>query len=300
MKNPKQLINAIDNQRDNLETIKKAIAKFIKSKYDKNSSSTKFIKRYVQRLELIVYKESFIKSIVLIRHKLGIPLFGFDVFKDEAPFKQWLKENSKNNFTNVLKILENNKNEITTNPIPLLEYLLDAALYHNKGPEIYIIENNFVLQCPNLEIYENYITEKPFAGIFDYILFDKILIPGLNYLSIIENYSDKYILLALSANTTKRDILEKWPEISKAQSKMSECYKNKSRFKKNFSTDLNDIYDYDEDNKVKGNDIKITTNESINRIYNKNKITCSVKNDKKYHADRRKRKNRMKKLIESG
>jgi hypothetical protein len=196
-----------------------------------------FKRRHEQKLSIVFKNAKFIESIKAIRAELKIPIDGFKIKNDETDFKKWFIENKENNFKNLLFVINKHADVIKTNPSDYLEWM-SYMVESYAGNDIYLRDNSFILVCPTIEIYENYVKEKPFPGVFEYILFNVLLVPQSNHLAILSSYSNDYLLLAISANTTKRDLIELWPGINKEQKKMPNFEKNKKRYKPKLNEDL--------------------------------------------------------------
>lgn len=304
----KQKIPDIAGQIKERKKIKDAVSLVTKKQTKPNRNSDKFLARYGQHLRKVLQDKYFLEQIKEIRKKLEIDVDGFNVKNDEKKFEEWINKNSKDCFKHVIEVLNESKYRIETNPIELLNFL-HQAVKDKVGPDCYYRDNTFILICPSIEIYENYVSEKPFAGIFDYILFGEIFLPQANLLSMFTSYSDKFILLGISPDTTKRDILELWTEIHEEQKKLSNYKKTKERFKKNFDSDVK-ILEYDketerqiEEKELKGKNAIEFRNRRLHehieeKYYTKEETENMVfKNEKKILKNRRKQKGRIKKLI---
>jgi hypothetical protein len=305
---PSQDTNPLDIAREirKMKLLKDAVSLANKKQPKANRDSDKFLNRYGQHIKAVLQDKYFTDQIKEIRNKLGIPEGGFDVKKDEKGFGDWIKGNAKDDFKNVIQILKKVEYKIETNPVELLKFFY-SAVKDGVGPEVYYRNSSFILVCPTIEIYENYISERPFAGVFDYILFGEVFLPQTNLVSILNGYSNKYILLAISPSTTKRDILELWPEINEEQKKMPDYEKNKKRFRKNFDKDLIILErDNETEELIKKKGLKEweatkfrrrRVYDNIDEIYYNNAIDPDWSHDKQNVKNRRGRKSRIKKLI---
>jgi hypothetical protein len=285
----------------------------------KKKSSESFKKRYKQSLKLILQNKEFLNKIKEIRKRLEVPVDGFKILEDkfaseedERNFKKWILS-YKNDFKDIVNII-NEYNVIKTNPTALLNYLTDEINCINDYFYLHYNKDSFIYACPTLEMFENYTYEKPFVGIFEYILFDKAMIPKSNLIMVKEregfgeDNKSNYILIVISANTAKRDLIELWPEISEFQKTLPGNTKNKVRYKRNFDEDL-EIINYDEETEKlargkKGvKKIEIKTRrlyDSIDKLYYDNPLIDNIGlNDRKNLARRRTRKSRIKKLIKT-
>lgn len=279
-------------------------------------SSDSFRKRYGQHLETCLINKSFQKTVKEIRKELGVPTKGFEVsadgFKTEKEiksFQKWLKQFETKGFgvncEPIHKSIDEHKNSIYTKPDFLIEFLIMMDDNINDYFELYYNKDSFVLTPPIIEVYENYVNEKPFVGVFEYILFNKAVVPRSNLIAIKERDFNEmnYILMAMSPNTTKRDLIELWPEISKHQKIMNDYHKNKIRFKKNFKGDL-EILKYDKETekmaKDKKGDEKVMLKnrrlyDSLDELSNIDSANDDLSNDKKIMLNRRQRKSRANK-----
>lgn len=286
-------------------------------------SSDSFRKRYGQHLETCLINKSFQKAVKEIRKEIGVSTKGFEVSadgfkaeKEKKSFQKWLRQFNKDgkgfffDFTTIHKAIEKHKNIIYTKPDFLIKWFLavedmpDSDVYDDYF-KFYYNEKAFVLTPPIIEVYENYINERPFVGVFEYILFNKAVVPRSNLIAIKERDFNEmnYILLAISPNTAKRDVIELWPEISKHQKIMNGYNKNKIRFKKNFKGDLK-ILKYDKEtekmikNKKGEEKIIIKTRrlyDNIDKLNNIDSANDDLSNDKKIMFNRRQRKSRANK-----
>jgi len=256
-------------------------------------ASTKFLKRYAQDIEIILKNEEFLKAVSDIRSHLGIPSNGFDIKKDKKNIKEWILEKKENNFDEVVEALSKHEKVIWSDPRELLWYMSVQI----SDDDVYYPETFFILYCPTVEIYENYISEKPFAGVFEYILFGKPFLPQTNFVAVMPKYTDndtEYILLAISPNTTKRDIVEVWEDISDIQKEMAGYKKNKSRFRKKHSDDLKTLSkdgNYIKMEEIYGDDPLLNIEKKTNASTKKKRR----KQEKKYLANIRQKTRRIKK-----
>lgn len=282
----------------------------VKRKSGSDRPSTKFLKRFIQDLKVIFADKTFIKAIYEIREKLEIPKDGFDINQNETAFKQWLEGTYKDSFKKIKTVLGGYSNIITSSPEEALEPLINAVLYDKEGKDFYYNKHDLFQGCYSLEMYENYVNEKPFPGILQFILFQDVFLPANNFTVLMHRSS--YIVLAISASTTKRDVEELWPEIDKWQKEMAGYTKNKKRFKKNLDEGLA-ILDYDETTKQNIEKDKLMGeskqrylsvrlyDEVDNKLYSDKEVNNEVelkKDEQRYLQKRRKIKSRIKKLVE--
>ena len=276
-----------------------------KTKSDR--ASTKFLKRYEQDLKIIFANPTFRKAIFEIREKLGIPKYGFNVYNKEKKFKTWLKIGYKNNFKKINTVLANYSKLIKTNPEEILDYLVTAIIYDKENKDFYYDKYDLFRMGCSFEAYENYINEYPFPGIFQFIVFDDIFLPAHNFTRVF--YRDNYVLLAIPANATKRDILELWSQIQEDQKKMVGYSKNKKRFKKNLVKGLEAItYDQKTINHIKIKKLEGDQKENylaernldiVDRNIYGGKIPFkpNLKKEREFRRKRSKIKSQVKKLI---
>jgi hypothetical protein len=131
---------------------------------------------------------------------------------------------------------------IRSYPDALLEDTLDRynKLLPSFGEDIMGTYNlGIILNIyANADIYKNHLTEKPFTGIFEFILFNKLMVPMNSGIATIVTESERTITLIISANTTKRDFLNEWTEIAFWQKRLSGYSKSKVHIKSKLDEDL--------------------------------------------------------------
>lgn len=271
--------------------------------------------RYQQNVKAALSNKQVAKTVKEIRRALKIPDKGFYSNKLQQKFNKWILQQAEDNFSNIQKVLEIYKKIINTKPY----WLLDWIKFNIENYGAYIIEEHSVsniIFCPSVEIFDNYINEKPVSCIFDYILFGKIISPQTNFISITQansfssnNFGNSYLNILVSPNTTKRDFESLWPEINRIQKNLKGFKKGKTRIKKNFDDDLFRIFHYDnrtqqliKKNKsilIKKLDIHSRRlYDSIDNLFYDDPDKFNGKEDELYRHKRRKRKERIKKLIE--
>lgn len=271
----------------------------------KERASTKFLKRYEQNLQLVFANKGFIPAIHEIRRKLNIPRDGFDIYAGDKEFKKWLTAYKKK-FIKIQAVLAQYKEFLETHPKDVFAFYISAVL-DGENIDIYYRKDSFIETCPTLEIYKNYINEKPFPGIFEFILFDEFFLPQNNLTSLF--LKDNYLLLAISASTTKKDLEELWTEINQWQKNMASYSKNKKRLKKNLTEGLEAIaYDQETDDQItteklegeaKKRRVAMRNLDLVDqKIYNgKSPIKPNLTKEKQFRRKRNKIKSQVRKLV---
>lgn len=294
----------IDNCVMNAISINKMVRMAIGKKDYKTSATTIFIKRFGQQVKLAFRNPKLSKAILDIREELDIPKNGFAIDYNSDFFK-WIKDHKELKYSKILYVI-NKYPIIKTDPTALLDDLLSyEEIENHKDIETFkngIISNNY----PKLDIYINHIIEKPFTGIFEFILFNKLMIPSTNGIATLARDLDKFIVLAVSVNTTKRDLLELWTEIDWQQKNFNDSSKSKIRFKPKLEEDMK-IFDIaaEKEREIKemgliGKEAIHERNKSayntIDEVFGEEEI-MSKSSDLKKLARRRKKIGRIKKLV---
>lgn len=187
-----------------------------------------FKDRFQQNALMSLQRESLIKDIKNIRQEWGVPPLGFSyIFKVEESkqFINWLYEQKSDGYKKVTKTIKK-YTSVCSQP----KYFLERALWvHEATSDIYPLS---LYMYDNLRTFHETIKEKPFPGIINYILFNKILIPEGNELqmSLEKCGKDIYTILRIGPNATMNDIRDYFPEIEAFQ-KTSQRY-NKLRSRK--------------------------------------------------------------------
>ena len=274
-------------------------------------ASIKFLKRYVQELEITFAKPQFLRTVLEIREKLGVPRDGFNVYDNENEFKLWLEKSYKDAFKKMTTVLAGYSEIIKTNPEEILDFLVTTIFHDHSGENkdsYYYKDDLFAMGC-SFEAYENYITEKPFPGIFQFILFDDIFLPAQNFTRLF--YRDNYVLLAIPANATKRDLMELWSEIQKDQKEMVGYAKNKKRLKKNLTEGLEALA-YDQKTTDEITTEKLDGEQKKNRLAERSldivdqniyggkiPLKPNLEKERKFRRKRSKIKSQAKKLVDA-
>jgi hypothetical protein len=195
-----------------------------------NTTAIQFSKKFGQQVKIAFRNPRLNEEIINLRKELAIPANGFNL-DDNIGFFKWVKDQETTDYLDILSVISKCQ-IIKSNPSHLLNELLnyeDLSRY-----KLGIILNNYI----STDVYENHLTEEPFTGIFEFILFNKLMVPFTNGIAMITNYSDNAITLVLSANTTKRDFIDSWTEIANEQKKMVNYNKSKNRIKPKIDEDL--------------------------------------------------------------
>ena len=190
---------------------------------------------FAQQIMEVSCNNAFGETVKAIRTELSIPPEGFGIYQEYSePFTyinkrdpdiarqkeeigyhrrfrenpqliKWLEINQKDNFGKVLDVVENHcgtEGDIETNPAPLLNFLYEHR--HTYLQDRFYHGFAFLENCPDIEIYKNYLNEKPFSSVFDYILTGRVLVPFTNFINVITR-NDGYLDLLISPNASVRD-----------------------------------------------------------------------------------------------
>ncbi len=275
-----------------------------KIEIEKNEENTKSVKKnYSQAVELSLNNKHFLSAIKEVRGKLGIPDKGFSI-KNDGELKKWNDKFVIDEYKLLNEVI-NSYGYISTDPEPLLDYLSLLDFDIEWYEEAYFNEERYMLHCPSIKMFENHCNEKPFIGILEYILFNKVVIPNTRLMSVIEDDGagrGECILLGISKNTTKRDILNQWPVISLQQKNIKGNSKGKIRISKNHALGIN-IVEHDKETEEKTTKDNLTGEKlktyKSERLYNNIDENFGEDNDKKNLVKRRKIKSRTKKKIDN-
>jgi len=206
----------------------------VKSNKKSSNHFAKAMWCFAQQIMEVSCNGDFGEEVKAIRIELGIPPNGFGIYEEyREPFAyiknnsniaggkvetgyhrrykenpklvKWLMVNKRDDFNKVLDSVNNHCNAtsgIKTSPVPLLNFLYEHRDTYLK--DRFYHGNAFMENCPDIEIYKNYLNEKPFSSVFDYILTGRVLIPFTNFINVITR-DDGYLDLLISPNASVRD-----------------------------------------------------------------------------------------------